>query len=103
VSDNERPETAAFRELELLVRHLGDELASFRRRALQAETQLRAVEARGTSLGDLRRLEEIEAENVALRRRLEAATARAKAMLERVRFLRQQHDQTAATSPGSDR
>lgn len=103
MSDNERPETAAFRELELLVRHLGDELASFRRRALQAETQLRAVEARGTSLGDLRRLEEIEAENVALRRRLEAATARAKAMLERVRFLRQQHDQTAATSPGSDR
>ena len=103
MSDNERPEIAAFRELELLVRHLGDELASFRRRALQAETELRAVEARGTSLGDLRRLEAIEAENVALRRRLEAATGRAKAMLERVRFLRQQHDQAAAASPGSDR
>jgi hypothetical protein len=103
VSDNERPEAAAFRELELLVRHLGDELANFRRRALQAETQLRAVEARGTSLGDLKRLETLESENAALRGRLEAAAGRAEAMLERVRFLRQQHDQAAASGPGSDR
>jgi hypothetical protein len=103
VSDNERPEAAAFRELELLVRHLGDELANFRRRALQAETQLRAVESRGTSLEDLHRLEAIETENVALRRRLEAAAGRAKAMLERVRFLRQQHDLAAADASGGDR
>jgi hypothetical protein len=103
VSDNERPEAAAFRELELLVRHLGEELATFRRRALQAETQLRAVEARGASLGDLQQLESLEAENAALRRRLEAAAGRAQAMLERVRFLRQQHDQTTATGPRSDR
>jgi hypothetical protein len=103
VSDNERPETTAFRELELLVRHLGDELASFRRRALQAETQLRAVEAHGTSLGDVKRLETLEAENAALRGRLEAAAGRAQAMLERVRFLRQQHDQAAIGNPGSDR
>lgn len=103
MSDNERPEAAAFRELELLVRHLGDELANFRRRALQAETQLRAVEARGTSLGDLKRLETLESENATLRGRLEAAAGRAEAMLERVRFLRQQHDQAAANSPGSDR
>jgi len=103
VSDNERPEIAAFRELELLVRHLGEELATFRRRALQAETQLRAVEARGGSLGDLHRLEVMEAENVALRRRLEAAAAQAQGMLERVRFLRQQHDLAASDGPGSDR
>ena len=103
MSDNERPEGVAFRELELLVRHLGDELASFRRRALQAETQLRAVEARGASLGDLKRLETLEAENAALRGRLEAAAGRAKAMLERVRFLRQQCDQSAAGSSGSER
>ena len=103
MSDNERPESAAFRELETLVRHLGDELASFRRRALQAETQLRAVEARGTSLAEMRRLETVEAENVALRRRVEAAAGHAQAMLERVRFLRQQHDQAVAGSPGSDR
>ena len=102
MSDNERPEATAFRELELLVRHLGDELANFRRRALQAETQLRAVEARGTSLADLQRLEALEAENAALRRRLDAAAGRAQAMLDRVRFLRQQHDQAAATGPGSD-
>jgi hypothetical protein len=103
VSDNERPEIAAFRELELLVRHLGDELASFRRRALQAETQLRAVEARGASMGDLHRLEALEAENGVLRRRLETAAGRAQSMLERVRFLRQQHDQAAASGAGGER
>ena len=51
MSDNEqpsapasvRPELASFRELELLVRHLGDELASFRRRALTAEARLKAI------------------------------------------------------------
>ena len=34
MSDNERPDIAAVRELMQLVRHLGDELAGFRRRAL---------------------------------------------------------------------
>jgi hypothetical protein len=103
VSDNERSEIAAFRELELLVRHLGDELANFRRRALQAETQLRSVEARGTSINDMQRLDTLEAENQVLRRRLEAAAGRAQAMLERVRFLRQQHDQVAAGGTGGER
>ena len=96
MSDNERPEISAFRELEFLVRHLGDELASFRRRALQAETQFRAMEARGTSVADLGGWTTLEAENVVLQGRLEAAAGRARHMLERVRFLRQQHDQAAA-------
>ena len=96
MSDNERPEVSAFRELEQLVRHLGDELATFRRRALQAESQLRSIEARGggvLSSTEFRRLEALEAENLTLRQRVEGAAEQARAMLERVRFLRQQCDQ----------
>ena len=45
-SDSELPESeAAFADLEKLVHHLGDELASFRRRALQAEARVKALES----------------------------------------------------------
>ncbi len=85
-----------FRELETLVRHLGDELAGFRRRALLAEARVRDLEAQGTTpvaqekreLSD--RVTELEHENAALRGRVEAATARSTQMLDRVRFIRQQ-------------
>jgi hypothetical protein len=96
MSDSERPETVAFRELEQLVRHLGDELAGFRRRAMLAESRLRELESEESQpdvrqqreLGD--RLTQLEHENAILRGRLEAATARTRQMLERVRFIRQQ-------------
>lgn len=99
MSDNERPEVTAFRELDQLVRHLGDELANFRRRALHAESQLRSIEALGgaVSVAERRRLEMLEAENMTLRRRMERAAGRVSAMLERVRFLRQQG---GLTTPG---
>ncbi|HEX7980679.1 MAG TPA: hypothetical protein VF461_18895, partial [Gemmatimonadaceae bacterium] len=45
MSDSERPEITAFRDLEQIVRHLGDELAGFRRRALLAESRLRELES----------------------------------------------------------
>ena len=81
----------AFDELDQVVRHLGDELAAFRRRALTAEARLKEFEGPqdGTpvSSAEVRRL---EAENARLRARLEATTTRAREMLERVRFLRQQ-------------
>ena len=96
MSDSERPEVLAFRELEKLVRHLGDELAGFRRRALLAEARVRDLESEGSQpdvrqqreLGD--KLTQLEHENAVLRGRLESATARTKAMLDRVRFIRQQ-------------
>jgi chromosome segregation ATPase len=95
MSDNVRPEVAAFRELETLVRHMGDELAGFRRRALLAEARIRELDQQGASATpqprELQtRLTELEHENAALRGRLESATARTKQMLERVRFIRQQ-------------
>ena len=109
VSDrNPTPDTAAFRELEQLVRHLVDELAGFRRRALQAEARLRQLESAATSatshaapdgpgplghdLGaDEGRLSELATENAQLRARLAQATDRTRRMLDRVRFHRQQH------------
>jgi len=81
------------RELETLVHHLADELAGFRRRALVAESRLKEVEGSETGAASLelaQRVTELERENERLRERLESATSRAKRMLERVRFLRQQ-------------
>jgi len=99
----------AFRELEQLVRHLGEELAGFRRRALQAETRLKAAEAEVASAhaaaraaaGDAPhpRVAELERENAQLRRRLDDATNRTRQMIDRVRFLRQQHHQ----APGGEK
>ena len=84
--------TLAFRELEHLVRNLGEELATFRKRAHAAEARLKALSASPSGDGSAEeRVATLEAENARLRARLEQATARTKAMLDRVRFLRQQH------------
>jgi hypothetical protein len=95
MSDNARPETVAFRELEQLVRHLGDELAGFRRRALLAESRLRELESEdaqpaANQRGLAERVTQLEHDNAILRGRLDSATARTRQMLERVRFIRQQ-------------
>ena len=76
----------------MLIRHLGDELASFRRRAMQAESRLRTVEGDGMGMGGLSidRVSELERQNAEMRGRLERATERIRQMSERMRFLRQQ-------------
>ena len=88
-SDSERPEVKAFKELHHLVHNLGDELASFRRRALHAEARLKelegAVPSGGKASGELAR------ENAELRAKLDAATVKTRQLLDRVRFVRQQH------------
>lgn len=91
MSDNDRPDLRAFAELETLVRSLGEELATFRRRALVAEAQLKEsghATPRSGALGD--RLAELDTENTALRNRLSRAEERVRQMMDRVRFLRQQ-------------
>jgi hypothetical protein len=96
MSDSARPEAIAFRELEQLVRHLGDELAGFRRRALLAESRLRDLESEDAQpemkeqLVLSERVTQLEHENAVLRGRLDSATARTRQMLDRVRFIRQQ-------------
>lgn len=82
----------AFAELEALVRNLGEELATFRKRAQAAEARLKALGAH--SAGDAtaeERVAMLEAENAKLRERLGEAAQRTRAMLDRARFLRQQH------------
>lgn len=93
MSDNEPAEQAAFAELDSLVRNLATELANFRRRALLAEARLKEIaEHDGGPPGvDLAaRISELEHDKQQLQARLDAATARAKQMLDRVKFLRQQ-------------
>lgn len=101
MSDTAQADPRALRELEILVHHLGDELAAFRRRALVAEARLKEIDAHpvGAANADLaERCSELEAENEKLRSRVATATARAKQMLERVRFLRQQAQSGPATA-----
>jgi hypothetical protein len=91
MSDPERPDAAAFRELQLVVRGLVDELAVFRKRALAAEAKVKGFEsATGSSARTGARLAELEAENTRLRTQVERARSSSKGMLEKVRFLRQQ-------------
>jgi hypothetical protein len=97
VSDSVRPEIAAFAELEQLVKHLGDELAAFRRRALQAEARVKTLESTGVKgVVSPERVQHLEKENAGLTSRLDAARARTQQMIDRVRFLRQQHDGAGA-------
>ena len=96
MSGSARPD-AAFAELERLVRSLGEELAFFRRRALEAERRWREAADHG-ALGDgaptretlSSRIAELERDNAGLRARLDDAAERTKQMAERLRFLRQQ-------------
>ena len=88
-----RPDAEAFMELEALVRNLGEELATFRKRAHAAEARLKGIATKGGG-GDEHaeeRVAQLEAENAKLHQRLDAAAARTRKMLDRVRFLRQQH------------
>src|SRR6059058_4279160 len=105
MSDSAQAESSPIRELDTLVHHLADELAGFRRRALLAEQRLKDVEGHehgAVSIDLANRVAELEKENEQLRGRLESATSRAKQMLDRVRFLRQQAQTTQSTA-GADR
>ena len=93
MSDLARTDVEAFRELESLVRTLGEELASYRSRALAAEERLRHIDSTSDQPEPPRvreRIRALEQENATLHGRLEAATARTRSVLERVHFLRQQ-------------
>ena len=93
MSDNAPAESPSVHELGTLVRHLADELAAFRRRALLAEARLKELEAVEGSVANFdltARVADLERQNEKLQAKLEVASTRAKQMLDRVRFLRQQ-------------
>jgi hypothetical protein len=92
-SDNVRPEIAAFRELEAVVRRAARDLAAARRGPDGDLLDDPVAEGVGADLRafDLElRLANLERENALLRERLAAAGARTRQILERVHFLRQQ-------------
>ncbi|MBV6522750.1 MAG: hypothetical protein MNPFHGCM_02900 [Gemmatimonadaceae bacterium] len=92
MSERDPSDLAAFRQLEQVVRHLGETLAAFRRRALQAEARVRALEAAAVPgvIGMEARVRELEAELAEARSRLLFAGERTQQILDQVRFLRQQ-------------
>jgi hypothetical protein len=92
VSDNERPDLVAFHELEHLIHSLADEMAGWRRRAQEAEARLKAAPPVPAGRVNAAALEK---ENRELRERLDAAKARTKQLLEKLRFLRQQQETEA--------
>jgi hypothetical protein len=93
MSDNAPVDQRAIEELETLVHHLADELTAFRRRALLAEARVKEIEGHdggAVSLELASRVGQLERENARLQAKLDAAGVKAKHMLDRVRFLRQQ-------------
>ena len=93
MSDNAQADLRRMQELDLLVRHLADDLATFRRRALIAEARLKEVESQDGGIANLElaaRVNQLEHDNERLQTKLDSATTRAKQILDRVRFLRQQ-------------
>jgi hypothetical protein len=93
MSDNDPTDQRAVQELDTLVHHLADELAAFRRRALVAEARLKEIEGHehgAVNLDLAARVSNLEKENKRLQDKLDSAGVRAKQMLDRVRFLRQQ-------------
>ncbi len=92
MSDNERPDLVAFQELEHLILSLADEMAGWRRRAQEAEARLKAAPPVPAGRANAAALEK---ENRELRERLDAAKARTKQLLEKLRFLRQQQEAEA--------
>jgi hypothetical protein len=91
MSEQERPDVAAYRQLETVIGRLVEELAGFRRRALAAEAKVKGYEtAGGSGAKSGARLAKLEEENVRLRAKVERAQSSSESMLDRVRFLRQQ-------------
>jgi chromosome segregation ATPase len=95
MSDNAPTDRPPIQELGALVHHLADELAAFRRRALVSEARLKEIEGHEGGAGAVNidlasRVAHLEKDNERLQAKLETATSKAKQMLDRVRFLRQQ-------------
>lgn len=90
--DGERADLRALDQLEAVLRELGEELATWRARALKAEP------SRGSGGGS--RSSELESENRQLRGRLEAARTRVQELVTRLAFLEEQARE-AGTTGGS--
>lgn len=103
--DVERADIRALEQLEAVLREVGEELATWRARALKSEAEGKggvgvprgAAHARGD--GESRgRAAELETENRQLRARLEAARARMQELVARLSFLEEQSREAAGSA-----
>lgn len=92
-----RVDTAILDQLETILRHVQEELAAWRSRALKAEGELKDHPAQARSTGPVRhdpeprgRASEVEQENKQLKQRVEAARVRVGELLSRLTFLEDQ-------------
>ncbi len=107
VYDGERADGRVLDQLETILRHVADELAGWRARALKAEGDLKELTARASTAGggaggggagpgwkadpeSRNRIADLEQENRALRQRVEAARVRVHDLLARLTFLEEQ-------------
>jgi len=95
VYDGERADLRALDHLEAVLRELGEELATWRARALKAEP--------GRGGGGGSRSAELESENRQLRGRLEAARTRVQELVTRLAFLEEQSREAGATGGSAAR
>lgn len=106
--DGERPEARVLDQLETILRHVADELAGWRARALKAEAELKEAAGRGPAPAAAARpdaefrtrVADLEQENKTLRQRVEAARARVHDLLARLTFLEEQARQGGNGSGG---
>jgi chromosome segregation ATPase len=89
----ERPDLRALDDLEQMLRHLIDELATWRRRSIRAEAELQEVRTRGGGIAGpelaqaRQRIVDLETENQDLRLRIDAARERLGSLAARLGFL----------------
>ncbi len=90
VSNAERPEFVALRELERVLQHVKDELASWRRRALKAEAERADLGVDHDAVASRERIHDLETENQEMSQRLQTARGRVDDLLVRLKFLEEQ-------------
>ena len=97
--DGERSDAPVLDQLETILRHVADELALWRARAVKAEAELKESGGRGPAAKldpETRgRVADLEQENKTLKQRVEAARARVHDLLSRLTFLEEQARETA--------
>lgn len=113
--DGERVDAQVLDQLEGILRHVAEELAAWRARAVKAEADLKEVGAKGGAGGggsgggsaaklDLEvrgRVADLEQENKVLRQRVEAARVRVHDLLSRLTFLEEQARQGGGNGGGT--
>jgi chromosome segregation ATPase len=104
--DGERADAQVLDQLETILRHVADELAGWRTRAVKAEGELKESGGRGGGAAakpdaeTRNRVADLEQENKTLRQRVEAARARVHDLLSRLTFLEEQAREAGGNGGG---